>query len=169
MRRFANGEIQILVSTTVIEVGVNVPRACLMIVENAERFGLSQLHQLRGRVGRGSTKSYCVLVGGSVKLGDNAKQRLRTMCDCYNGFEIAEVDLKLRGPGDFLALTGNNGIRQSGSLTFNLADMCEDSELMTTALSEAREYLKTDPKLENHEPLRQAAERMFESQGDIIS
>ena len=169
MRRFAAGEIQILVSTTVIEVGVNVPRACLMIVENAERFGLSQLHQLRGRVGRGKAKSYCVLVGGSMKLGDNAKQRLKTMCDCYNGFEIAEEDLKLRGPGDFLALSGNNGIRQSGSLSFNLADMCEDSELMTTAFSEAREYLKTDPKLENHEPLRQAAERMFESQGDIIS
>ena len=169
MRRFAAGEIQILVSTTVIEVGVNVPRACLMIVENAERFGLSQLHQLRGRVGRGKAKSYCVLVGGSMKLGDNAKQRLKTMCDCYNGFEIAEEDLKLRGPGDFLALSGNNGIRQSGSLSFNLADMCEDSELMTTAFSEAREYLKNDPKMANHPPLRLAAERMFESQGDIIS
>ena len=169
MRRFAAGEIQILVSTTVIEVGVNVPRACLMIVENAERFGLSQLHQLRGRVGRGNTKSYCILVGGSMKLGDNAKQRLRTMCDCYNGFEIAEVDLKLRGPGDFLSLTGNNGIRQSGALTFNLADMCEDSDLMTTAFTAAHEYLKTDPKLQHHEPLRQAAERMFETQGDIIS
>lgn len=170
MRRFASGEVQILVSTTVIEVGVNVPRACLMIVENAERFGLSQLHQLRGRVGRGQRKSYCVLVSGvDGRLGDNAKQRLKTMCDCYNGFDIAEQDLKLRGPGDFLALTGNASIRQSGSLSFNLADMCEDSELMTTAFSEAREYLKTDPKLEKHEPLRLAAERMFESQGDIIS
>ena len=170
MRRFAAGEIQILVSTTVIEVGVNVPRACLMIVENAERFGLSQLHQLRGRVGRGQRKSYCVLVSGvDGRLGETAKQRLKTMCDCYNGFEIAEEDLKLRGPGDFLALSGNASIRQSGSLSFNLADMCEDSELMTTAFSEAREYLKTDPKLEKHEPLRLAAERMFESQGDIIS
>ena len=170
MRRFAAGEIQILVSTTVIEVGVNVPRACLMIVENAERFGLSQLHQLRGRVGRGQKKSFCVLVSGAQgRLGETAKQRLRTMCDCYNGFEIAEEDLKLRGPGDFLALTGNASIRQSGSLTFNLADMCEDSDLMTTAFQEAHKYLKTDPKLENHEPLRLAAERMFESQGDIIS
>jgi len=170
MRRFAAGEIQILVSTTVIEVGVNVPRACLMIVENAERFGLSQLHQLRGRVGRGQRKSYCVLVSGADgRLGDTAKQRLKTMCDCYNGFEIAEEDLKLRGPGDFLALSGNASIRQSGSLSFNLADMCEDSELMTTAFSEAREYLKTDPKLKKHEPLRLATERMFESQGDIIS
>ena len=169
MRRFAAGEIQILVSTTVIEVGVNVPRACLMIVENAERFGLSQLHQLRGRVGRGQKKSYCVLVSGSPKLGDTAKQRLQTMCSSYNGFEIAEQDLKLRGPGDFLALSGNASIRQSGSLSFNLADMCEDSELMTTACAEAKAYLKIDPKLEHHEPLRQAAERMFESQGDIIS
>lgn len=170
MHRFANGEIQILVSTTVIEVGVNVPRACLMIVENAERFGLSQLHQLRGRVGRGKRKSYCVLVSGAKgRLGDTAKQRLKTMCDCYNGFEIAEEDLKLRGPGDFLALTGNNGIRQSGALTFNLADMCEDSDLMTTAFQEAREYLKNDPQMKNYEPLRLAAERMFESQGDIIS
>ena len=170
MRRFASGEIQILVSTTVIEVGVNVPSACLMIVENAERFGLSQLHQLRGRVGRGQKKSYCVLVSGAKgRLGETAKQRLKTMCDCYNGFDIAEEDLKLRGPGDFLALSGNASIRQSGSLSFNLADMCEDSDLMTTAFSEAREYLKSDPKLQKHLPLRQAAERMFEAQGDIIS
>ena len=170
MRRFANGEIRILVSTTVIEVGVNVPRACLMIVENAERFGLSQLHQLRGRVGRGQKKSYCVLVSGAQgRLGENAKQRLKTMCDCYNGFEIAEQDLKLRGPGDFLALSGNASIRQSGSLSFNLADMCEDSDLMTTAFAEARKYLEADPRLEHHAPLRQAAEKMFESQGDIIS
>ena len=170
MRRFASGEVQILVSTTVIEVGVNVPSACLMIVENAERFGLSQLHQLRGRVGRGQTKSYCVLVNGTGgRLGETAKQRLQTMCNSYNGFEIAEQDLKLRGPGDFLALSGNASIRQSGTLSFNIADMCEDSELMTTAFSEAHEYLKTDPNLQNHAPLRQAAERMFEVQGDIIS
>ena len=170
MRRFAAGEIQILVSTTVIEVGVNVPRACLMIVENAERFGLSQLHQLRGRVGRGQTKSYCVLVSGADgRLGETARARLTTMCNSYNGFEIAEEDLKLRGPGDFLALSGNASIRQSGSLTFRLTDMCEDSDLMTSAFAEAREYLKTDPKLENHKPLRKAAERMFTMQGDIIS
>ena len=170
MRRFSAGEIQILVSTTVIEVGVNVPRACLMIVENAERFGLSQLHQLRGRVGRGQRKSYCVLVSGAEgRLGETAKQRLKTMCESYNGFEIAEEDLKLRGPGDFLALSGNASIRQSGSLTFNLADMCEDSALMTTAFTEAKDYLKSDPHLERHAPLRLAAERMFETQGDIIS
>lgn len=170
MRRFAAGEIKILVSTTVIEVGVNVPAACLMIVENAERFGLSQLHQLRGRVGRGQTKSYCVLVSGADgRLGDTAKQRLQTMCTSYNGFEIAEEDLKLRGPGDFLALSGNASIRQSGSISFRLADMCEDGDLMTNAFAEAREYLKNDPKLQKHPPLRKAAERMFEMRGDIIS
>ena len=141
-----------------------------MIVENAERFGLSQLHQLRGRVGRGQKKSYCVLVSGAKgRLGDTAKQRLQTMCNSYNGFEIAEQDLKLRGPGDFLALSGNASIRQSGSLTFRLADMCEDGDLMTTAFSEAREYLNSDPDLQGHIPLRQAAERMFTMQGDIIS
>ena len=170
MRRFVSGEIQILVSTTVIEVGVNVPSACLMIVENAERFGLSQLHQLRGRVGRGQKKSYCVLVSGAKgRLGDTAKQRLETMCNSYNGFEIAEQDLKLRGPGDFLALSGNASIRQSGDISFKLADMCEDSDLMTTALAEARDYIAIDPTLERHPPLRHAAERLFEMQGDIIS
>lgn len=170
MRRFAAGDIQILVSTTVIEVGVNVPSACLMIVENAERFGLSQLHQLRGRVGRGSEKSYCVLVCGSEgRLGENAKQRLQTMCNSYNGFEIAEEDLRIRGPGDFLALAGNSSIRQSGSPTFRLADMCEDVELMSSAFEASRIYLKSDPKIENYPPMRHAAERMFSMRGDIIS
>ncbi len=170
MRRFATGEIQILVSTTVIEVGVNVPTACLMIVENAERFGLSQLHQLRGRVGRGQRKSYCILVNGAEgRLGETAKQRLETMCRSYNGFEIAEEDLKLRGPGDFLALSGNASIRQSGSLSFRLADMCEDSELMSAAFAEAKAYLETDPRLEQYPPLRDAAERMFTVKNDIIN
>ncbi len=169
MRRFADGEIKILVSTTVIEVGVNVPAASLMIVENAERFGLSQLHQLRGRVGRGQRKSYCVLVSGENGLGNTAKQRLRTMCDCYNGFEIAEVDLKLRGPGDFLAFSGNSSIRQSGSLSFNLADMCEDSELMSDAFAAANDFIQNDPTLDSYPPLKAAAERMFTNKGDIIS
>ena len=169
MRRFAEGEIKILVSTTVIEVGVNVPQASLMIVENAERFGLSQLHQLRGRVGRGQRKSYCVLVAGEMGLGETAKQRLKTMCDCYNGFEIAEVDLKLRGPGDFLSLSGNSQIRQSGSLDFNLADMCEDADLMTAAFTAAHKFIENDPTLDSYPPLKHAAERMFETRGDIIS
>ncbi len=170
MRRFSQGEIKILVSTTVIEVGVNVPSASLMIVENAERFGLSQLHQLRGRVGRGSRRSYCVLVSGAEgRLGETAKERLKTMCTSYNGFEIAEVDLKLRGPGDFLPLSGNSSIRQSGSLTFSLADMCEDSELMSEAFDAAHRFIETDPTLESHPPLRAAAERMFTVRGDVIS
>ena len=160
-----------LVSAEEIEVGVNVPSASLMIVENAERFGLSQLHQLRGRVGRGSKKSYCVLVsGGSTgRLGENAKQRLTTMCNCYNGFEIAEEDLKLRGPGDFLALSGNSAIRQSGTLEFNLASTCEDTEIMSSAFAASREYLKNDPTMESHPPMKEAAERIFKMSGDIIS
>ncbi len=170
MRRFSSGEVKILVSTTVIEVGVNVPAACLMIVENAERFGLSQLHQLRGRVGRGNRKSFCVLVSGAEgRLGESARERLQTMCTSYNGFEIAEVDLKLRGPGDFLSLSGNSSIRQSGSLTFNLADMCEDSELMTEAFDAAQRFIEADPTLESHPPLKAAAERMFSLRGDVIS
>ncbi|MBE6584118.1 MAG: ATP-dependent DNA helicase RecG [Ruminococcaceae bacterium] len=171
MRRFAAGEIQILVSTTVIEVGVNVPTACLMIVENAERFGLSQLHQLRGRVGRGDKKSYCVLVNGAKggKLGDTAQQRLKTMCDCYNGFDIAEQDLKLRGPGDFLALSGNASIRQSGTLTFRLADMCQDTDLMNAAFASAHELVESDPSLSSHALLHRATERMFTMRSDIIS
>lgn len=172
MSEFAAGKIQILVSTTVIEVGVNVPTACLMIVENAERFGLSQLHQLRGRVGRGQKKSYCILVSGTEKLsslGQNAKRRLETMCTSYNGFEIAEEDLKIRGPGDFLSLSANASIRQSGDLSFRLADMCEDSELMTNAFAEARKILDSDPNLSAHPSLRDHAARMFEHRGDIIS
>ena len=169
MRRFAEGEIKILVSTTVIEVGVNVPAASLMIVENAERFGLSQLHQLRGRVGRGQRKSYCILVAGETGLGETAQKRLKTMCDCYNGFEIAEKDLKLRGPGDFLAFSSNATIRQSGSLDFNLADMCEDADLMSAAFAAANKFLEQDPTLSSYPPLQKAAQRMFESRGDIIS
>ena len=169
MRRFASGEVKILVSTTVIEVGVNVPRASLMIVENAERFGLSQLHQLRGRVGRGERKSYCILVAGEMGLGETATKRLKTMCDCYNGFEIAEVDLKLRGPGDFLSFSGNSQIRQSGSLDFNLADMCEDADLMSAAFTSAHKFIENDPTLDTYPPLKNAAARMFETTGDIIS
>ena len=171
MRRFAAGEIQILVSTTGIEVGVNVPSACLMIVENAERFGLSQLHQLRGRVGRGNKKSYCVLVNGAAggRLGDTAAQRLKTMCDCYNGFDIAEEDLKLRGPGDFLALSGNASIRQSGTLTFRLADMCQDTDLMNAAFTAANALIEQDPDLVSHPALKAAAERMFTMRSNIIN
>ncbi len=138
MKRFVKGDIKILVSTTVIEVGVNVPAATLMIVENAERFGLSQLHQLRGRVGRGNKKSYCVLVSDSK--GENARNRLGTMKSTYDGFVIAEKDLKMRGPGDFFAIgTGaDSRIRQSGESTFRMAGIYSDEELMEAAFSDAR-------------------------------
>lgn len=158
MRSFAGGDIDILVSTTVIEVGVNVPNACLMIVENAERFGLSQLHQLRGRVGRGSRKSYCVLVSDSHS--ENARTRLDTMKTVYNGFEIAEKDLALRGPGDFLK-NAAGGTRQSGVLRFRLADFCTDAELLRSAAEEAKKLIDADPTLENHPMLLSEIRKLF--------
>lgn len=172
MEDFAKGNIQVLVSTTVIEVGVNVPNATLMIVENAERFGLSQLHQLRGRVGRGSKKAYCVLVCGVKSknmLSQSSKTRLETMCNCYNGFEIAEQDLKLRGPGDFLCMSNNSNIRQSGDVYFKLADMCDDSGLMNEAFSDAKELIIKDPELREHKDLMENIEKMFTLRQDIIS
>lgn len=136
MASFAKGETKILVSTTVIEVGVNVPSATLMIVENAERFGLSQLHQLRGRVGRGNKKSYCVLV--SDTKSESAIERLNTMKSVYDGFAIAEKDLRMRGPGDFFA-PEDSRIRQSGDNIFKMSGMCSDEALMIQAFSDARE------------------------------
>ncbi len=147
MMAFANNIINVLVSTTVIEVGVNVPNATLMIVENAERFGLSQLHQLRGRVGRGNAKSYCVLVSDSK--GQGAKERLSIMKTVYDGFTIAERDLQMRGPGDFFS--AGSSIRQSGDMGFDIAKKCQDSELTFSAFDCARELLKADPHLENEE------------------
>lgn len=123
MARFASGNTNIMVATTVIEVGVNVPNASVMVVENAERFGLSQLHQLRGRVGRGAEQSYCVLMTGD-KLSSDAATRIKTMCETNDGFKIAEVDLQLRGPGDLA------GTQQSGTLDFAIASLTEDSELL---------------------------------------
>ena len=138
MTAFALGEIDILVSTTVIEVGVNVPNATLMIVENAERFGLSQLHQLRGRVGRGSEKSYCVLV--SEANSENAKKRLEIMRDVSSGYEIAKYDLEMRGPGDFISSSG--GARQHGAFSFKLAGLCSDTLLLDKAFRTAEEVLE---------------------------
>ncbi|MBQ8207881.1 MAG: ATP-dependent DNA helicase RecG [Clostridia bacterium] len=163
MRSFSAGEIDILVSTTVIEVGVNVPNACLMIVENAERFGLSQLHQLRGRVGRGKRKSYCVLVSDSE--GERAGARLDTMKTMYDGFAIAEKDLAMRGPGDFIASASSSGIRQSGDLRFRLADMCTDGELFTAAMTDARSLLGSDPTLESHPELLSEITELFDLDG----
>lgn len=165
MADFSSGKIDVLVSTTVIEVGVNVPNACLMIVENAERFGLSQLHQLRGRVGRGDRKSYCVLVSDSE--GERARARLETMKNMYDGFAIAEKDLAMRGPGDFLQSASGGGIRQSGGLRFRLADMCSDADLFTSAFSSARELLKSDPELSEHSQLLDEIKEMFELKGNM--
>lgn len=147
---FAEGKIDVVVSTTVIEVGVNVPNASLMIVENAERFGLSQLHQLRGRVGRGTRKSYCVLVSDSKY--EVAKERLNVMKSTNDGFEIADKDLLLRGPGDFFASKSDNNLRQSGGFEFKMAPLCNDGDLFNFAFAAAKEILKSDPELKmaNH-------------------
>ncbi|PWH82498.1 ATP-dependent DNA helicase RecG [Algibacter marinivivus] len=140
MQRFIKGETQIMVATTVIEVGVNVPNASVMIIESAERFGLSQLHQLRGRVGRGAEQSYCILMT-SHKLSANSKTRLETMVRTNDGFEIAEVDLHLRGPGDIM------GTQQSGVLNLKIADIIKDNDILQLARHHAKSILKIDPSL----------------------
>ena len=149
MKRFVRGETNIMVATTVIEVGVNVPNASVMIIESAERFGLSQLHQLRGRVGRGAEQSYCILMTGD-KLSKDSLMRMETMAATNDGFEIAEVDLKLRGPGDLM------GTQQSGALNLKIADLSKDGQLVVLARNEARKILDEDPILEmsEHEMLR---------------
>ncbi len=146
MERFVKGETQIMVATTVIEVGVNVPNASVMIIESAERFGLSQLHQLRGRVGRGADQSFCILMTGH-KLSSEAKTRLETMVRTNDGFEIAEVDLRLRGPGDLM------GTQQSGILNLKIADIVRDNDILKTARYHAIKLLKNDPSLEKPENL----------------
>jgi ATP-dependent DNA helicase RecG len=161
MRKFKAHEFDVLISTTVIEVGVDVPNATVMAIENAERFGLSQLHQLRGRVGRGSQKSFCVLLTESPQPGTKPAAlktgeeegvedespwiRLLVLEKTRSGFEIAEHDLKLRGPGDFF------GTKQSGSPTFRLADLSRDAQLLEVARQEAHDLYKRDPKLETDE------------------
>ena len=171
MGRFAAGDVQILVSTTVIEVGVNVPNACLMIVENAEHFGLSQLHQLRGRVGRGTRKSYCVLVTGVTKdrLGAPARNRLEVMRTTYDGYRIAEEDLAQRGPGDFLRHPDGDSLRQSGEVRFRLADAREDSGIMSEAAADAQQLVLSDPDLQNAPLLRARVESFFNIGEDFIS
>ncbi len=169
MRSFAEGKTDILVSTTVIEVGVNVPRACLMIVENAERFGLSQLHQLRGRVGRGERKSYCVLVSESVNEEGNAKERLLTIKNSYDGYSIAEKDLAMRGPGDFLRNGADSRMRQSGGVKFKLAELCDDTGLMKCAFEEAKALVATDPTLETCPLLKKEVQRMFSPDASSVN
>ena len=163
MSRFAAGEVDVLVSTTVIEVGVDVPNAALMIIENAERFGLSQLHQLRGRVGRGRHKSYCVLV--SDAKGADARERLAALTHIHDGFKIAEEDLRLRGPGDFF------GARQHGLPKLHIADLGADMDVLKTAQAAAQALLAEDPALvrEENRPVRQAAERLLSVTGSRLS
>ena len=142
MKRFIDGKTNILISTTVIEVGVNVPNASVMIIESAERFGLSQMHQLRGRVGRGSYESYCILMTKD-NLSNDAQTRIKAMTETNNGFKISEIDLKLRGPGDVL------GTRQSGDLDFKLGDIVNDVDIFNEASDEVKKVLSTDPNLIN--------------------
>lgn len=155
MQRFVKGDTQIMVSTTVIEVGVNVPNATVMVIENAEKFGLSQLHQLRGRVGRGAEKSYCILLT-AAQLGNDARERIKIMTSTDSGFEIAEKDLELRGPGDI------EGTRQSGALNLRLADLVKDKAVLDAARTYAEQLISADPDLkspENH-PLKEYLENL---------
>ena len=158
MARFVKGETKIMVATTVIEVGVDVPNASVMVIESAERFGLSQLHQLRGRVGRGAEQSYCILMTGN-KLGADSKTRIETMVQTNNGFEISETDLKLRGPGDLM------GTQQSGALDLLIADLGKDGDLLKIAREEAQAILEQDPALEksDNRTIRQQVESMKKS------
>jgi len=144
-----------MVATTVIEVGVNVPNASVMVIENAERFGLSQLHQLRGRVGRGAEQSYCILITG-YKISKETKLRIETMCRTNDGFEIAEVDLQLRGPGDL------SGTQQSGLLDLLVANLAQDGEILKAARQSAEEILQSDPDLLQpvNQPIRAHIEHM---------
>ncbi|MEG0090348.1 MAG: helicase-related protein [Oscillospiraceae bacterium] len=154
MGRFAKGEVSLLCSTTVIEVGVDVPNACLIIIENAERYGLSALHQLRGRVGRGQRQSYCILV--SDNRGDNVRERLKFLCGTQDGFKISQYDLDSRGPGDFF------GARQHGLPNLKIAQMSDDIKLLEQSQTAAAQLLNQDSKLENHPKLKQRVEQLFQ-------
>lgn len=155
MKSFASGKVSLLVATTVVEVGVDLPNATIMVIENAERFGLSTLHQLRGRVGRGNKKSYCVLV--SDAKGETARERLMTMKKYSDGFKIADTDLKLRGPGDFF------GSRQHGLPELKIADMVEDMDTLQNAQECAKSILRNDFSLSNHPALKNQMNKMFEN------
>ncbi|NBC02810.1 MAG: ATP-dependent DNA helicase RecG [Bacteroidetes bacterium] len=163
MRKFSEVETQILVSTTVIEVGVDVPNATIMMIEHAERFGLSQLHQLRGRIGRGEKQSYCILLPDQ-KLTESARFRLKKMVETTDGFEIAEADLKLRGPGDFL------GTKQSGLPEFKYADIVEDRMLLESAKNSARDVIQRDPELRssNHQKLRKVFAPYYKERAEFF-
>lgn len=163
MASFVAGELDVLVSTTVIEVGVDVPNASLMVVENAERFGLSQLHQLRGRVGRGKHQSYCVLITASKS--DTARERLRALASTNDGFKIAEEDLRLRGPGDFF------GKRQHGLPQLKVADFAADVALLKEAKQAAERLIAADPGLDRpeHRALKVRVRQMFEENPEVFN
>ncbi len=161
MAAFAAGEVDVLVSTTVVEVGVDVPNASLMVIENADRFGLSQLHQLRGRVGRGQWQSYCILL--SDNDAPETRERLKYFCQTTDGFKIAEKDLELRGPGDFF------GQRQHGLPTLRSADLAGDTRVLKEAQQAAQELLATDPALSGYPQLMARVRRLFSQEGDIFN
>ena len=161
MASFAAGELDVLVSTTVIEVGVDVPRATLMIVENADFFGLSQLHQLRGRVGRGQHKSYCILI--SDNRNEETRQRLKVMTQTTDGFKIAEEDLRLRGPGDFF------GVRQHGLPGLRIADIGCDTKLLREAQEAAEALLVQDPDLTRHPATAQRVAELFTQDANTLN
>ena len=158
MRDFAARQYDILVATTVIEVGVDIPNANLMVVEDADRFGLSQLHQLRGRVGRGTRQSYCIFFGADK--GEAARERLKILCKTGDGFEIARADLAQRGPGDFF------GRRQHGLPALHVADLAADLALMQDAREEAEAILQHDPTLSRYPLLYDRVQRMFAARDD---
>ena len=163
MAAFAGGALDVLVSTTVIEVGVDVPNASLIIVENADRFGLSQLHQLRGRVGRGKHQSYCVLI--TSNRNQETRARLKVLTQTTDGFRISEEDLKLRGPGDFF------GQRQHGLPQMRIADLAGDTRLLKEAQEAAQALLAEDPTLDRpeHQPLKEQIRRLFTEHADIFN
>ena len=156
MRKFKNGEIQVLVSTTVVEVGVDVPNATVIVIEHAERFGLSQIHQLRGRVGRSEHQAYCFLIAYNISKDKEAFQRLKILCQTTDGFKIAEEDLKLRGPGEFL------GTKQSGFFEFKKADIIKDYQILLWAREDAFELIKEDPELNKYWWLKEELLRRWE-------
>ena len=161
MARFVRGEAQIMVATTVIEVGVNVPNASVMVIESSERFGLAQLHQLRGRVGRGSEQSFCILITGD-KLSNEGKKRLKTMCETNDGFIIAEVDMEIRGPGDIM------GTQQSGLIDLKIADLARDGSILTDARNQAIAILEQDQELiqPEHQMLRERIKQIMKNKPD---
>ena len=161
MSAFAGRETDILVSTTVIEVGVDVPNAAVMVIENAERFGLSQLHQLRGRVGRGKHQSYCILV--SDNKNKETRERLKVMTQTADGFKIAEEDLRLRGPGDFF------GVRQHGLPGLKIADIGCDTKLLREAQEAAESLLERDPDLAHHPATAQRVAELFTQNANTLN